>query len=667
MAQSLKPSLAASVDSHVLIDINSPNFRTGKNIKEDEIINSLRTSYLSNHFTESSDTSQKEPTSSSYVTALDRIPSNNIELDPNLQKSGGDITREIYRFASSNEPQKMKLAKSLEDVTLSSESRRRESSASGIRIPGGFRREFIVNKIRQGHHQVELKTKDGSASSRDLFYGLNNLENAISDDDNISNIDKVPFLTRNFLEFLYLYGHFAGESFEDDFLPEDEGGFVDERTSLLPSQSRLSRKAIASARGTASDSKTFLLLLKSFIGTGVLFLPGAFHNGGLTFSICMLLFFGIYSYWCYIILTKAKVVTGVSSFGDIGLKLYGPWMKAIILFSLVVTQIGFSAAYMIFTAKNLSPFVENFLRIPDLDLAYLMGLQLLVFIPLSFVRKVSKLSFPSLLANSFIMFGLLIVLFFVNKHLFIDLGMRPADGVILGVNYERWTLFVGTAIFSFEGIGLIIPIQDSMKNPEKFPLVLGLVLITATILFISIATIGYLSYGSSIDVVILLNLPQSNIFVNLIQLFYSLAIMLSTPLQMFPAIKIIESKLFPKFIKVYAKDGNSPGSYELSLNSGKLNWKVKWLKNFVRSIIVTLVVLIAYLEVENLDKVVSIIGSLACIPLVYIYPPLLHLRSHSIPFSVNQKVKWRVLFDYLLVGFGTVSMFYTSYQSIFSN
>lgn len=143
------------------------------------------------------------------------------------------------------------------------------------------------------------------------------------------------------------------------------------------------------------------------------------------------------------------------------------------------------------------------------------------------------------------MAGLAIVLFFSTKHLVIDLGMRAADGVIVGFNQSRWSMFVGTAIFAFEGIGLIIPVQDSMRHPEKFPMVLALVIGSSTVLFITIASIGYLAYGSAIETVILLNLPQKNVFVNLIQFFYSLAIMLSTPLQLFPAIKIIETKYFP--------------------------------------------------------------------------------------------------------------------------
>lgn len=385
------------------------------------------------------------------------------------------------------------------------------------------------------------------------------------------------------MEFLYVYGHFAGETFNDDFAVDEDDEFNESEVPLLNAsdRERLGHNKRVIARPSqvkTSTFKAFLLMLKSFIGTGVLFLPSAFANGGLIFSVLMLSFFGMYSYWCYYILIRSKVATGVSSFGDIGIKLYGPWMRYAILASLILTQLGFSAAYVVFTCKNLLAFFQNVFHLHSLRIEHLLILQTIIFIPLAFIRNVSKLSLTSLLANFFTMAGLIIIVFFVVKHLVIDLDLKPEAGIIYGFNSSKWSLFIGTAIFAFEGIGLIIPVQDSMRKPEKFPLVLGLVILTATVLFISIAALGYLAFGRYIETVILLNLPQDNIFVNLVQFFYSLAILLSTPLQLFPAIGIIESKLVPKFRKTVSPTNKN--DVQLSPNSGKLDWKVKWTKNF---------------------------------------------------------------------------------------
>lgn len=159
---------------------------------------------------------------------------------------------------------------------------------------------------------------------------------------------------------------------------------------------------------------------------------------------------------------------------------------------------------------------------------------------------------------------------------------------------------IGTAIFTFEGIGLIIPVQETMKHPEKFPKVLFGVMIGITVIFLSMGALSYAAYGTATETVIILNLPQDNKIVNGIQFLYSLAILLSTPLQLFPAIRIMENSLFTR--------------------SGKHNPYIKWQKNAFRFLTVFVTAFISWGGADDLDKFVALIGSFACIPLVFMYP-----------------------------------------------
>jgi amino acid permease len=47
---------------------------------------------------------------------------------------------------------------------------------------------------------------------------------------------------------------------------------------------------------------------------------------------------------------------------DIGGQLYGPTMRLLILASIVVSQIGFSSAYIVFTSENLQAFIRMSLQ-----------------------------------------------------------------------------------------------------------------------------------------------------------------------------------------------------------------------------------------------------------------------------------------------------------------
>ncbi|KAL9618342.1 MAG: hypothetical protein Q9160_006924 [Pyrenula sp. 1 TL-2023] len=553
-----------------------------------------------------------------------------------LKLQGGDVHRQVYKWTEENQggeaSKKYQRSKSF-DVTRP-EPEDEVLDINNIKVPGGFRRNFLRRAV---------DSPDPSPSPRRPF----------ADTSSNTQPRRPQLLTNNFLEFLTLYGHFAGEELEDD----DENAIQDddyfasdawdddddlgsdrepgEGSALLtprtPGGRR--RKKERQHRGNTTSMGAALLLLKSFVGTGVLFLPKAFLNGGMLFSNLVLLAVAGLSYYCFILLVNCRLkIEG--SFGDIGGVLYGKYMRALILSSIVLSQIGFVSAYIVFTSENLQAFilaVSNCKKF--IDIKFMVLMQLIIFLPLSLIRDIGKLGFTALIADGFILLGLLYLYFF-------DLSTIASVGVadIVPFNPSTWTLFIGTAIFTFEGVGLIIPIQESMRQPEKFPSVLAPVMLIITAIFLSAGALSYASFGSATKTVILLNLPQSSPFVNAVQFLYSLAILLSTPLQLFPAIRIMENELF------------TPSQ------SGKFNPHIKWKKNAFRFCLVMLCALIAWAGANDLDKFVALVGSFACVPLVYVYPPLLHLRAVAKPQG-NLRMK---LVDIGLCGFGLVGCAYTT-------
>lgn len=185
-------------------------------------------------------------------------------------------------------------------------------------------------------------------------------------------------------------------------------------------------------------------------------------------------------------------------------------MRLTILTSIITSQIGFAAAYIVFTSENLQAFIFAVTKGEQhIDIKYLILLQLVVFLPMSMIRDMAKLGFAALVADFFIMLGLVYLYYY-------DIFTLTTQGVsdIVAFNPNDWTLFIGTAIFTFEGIGLIIPIQETMKRPEKFQKVLGGVMVIITVIFLSMGALSYAAYGSHTKTVIILNLPQDDKFVN---------------------------------------------------------------------------------------------------------------------------------------------------------
>lgn len=125
------------------------------------------------------------------------------------------------------------------------------------------------------------------------------------------------------------------------------------------------------------------------------------------------------------------------------------------------------------------------------------------------IRDISKLGGTALVADFFILLGLL----YLYYYDFFTLSTKGISDIVM-FNPESWTLFIGTAIFTFEGIGLIIPIQETMKKPEKFPRVLAIVMVVITVIFTSMGAFCYMAFGSKTETVVILNLPQDSKFVN---------------------------------------------------------------------------------------------------------------------------------------------------------
>lgn len=533
-------------------------------------------------------------------------PAGEDEEFSSLQLQGGDTHRHIYRYAEKKErEQEQDGGKLRRSMSYSAPKKDDEDDdISFIQKPGGFRRDHL--------RRAAGSPAPSSTNQRRGYGTLSRAEvrNAYNEPT------KPQFVTSNFIEFLTLYGHFAGEELEEDdeVLERDEyfsSDAYDDATTdaddnrsdrdwgedsalLTPGKRKRKRKARAEGKGTPFGAA--MLLLKSFVGTGVLFLPRAYLNGGMLFSNLVLFFIAILSYYCFILLVSVRLKVH-ASFGDMGGKIFGPYFRNLINFSLVISQIGFSSAYIVFVAENLRAFVLAVTRCKsDVDVGLMILVQMIIFLPMSLYRNINHIQKMALLADVFILLGLVYVYYYDVRTIVHQGGI----GDIQNFNAQYWTLLIGTAIFTFEGVGLVIPIQSGMAEPQKFPRVMGTVMVIITVVFISAGALSYAAYGSNTKTVILLNMPQDDKLVNAVQFIYSLAILLSTPLQIYPAIEITSQQLFSR--------------------TGKYNPWIKWKKNVFRFFMVALCACIAWAGAGDLDKFVSLVGSFACIPLVYIYP-----------------------------------------------
>ncbi|KAI7846674.1 transmembrane amino acid transporter protein-domain-containing protein [Circinella umbellata] len=327
-------------------------------------------------------------------------------------------------------------------------------------------------------------------------------------------------------------------------------------------------------QGKATPGKAMFLLLKSFVTTGIMFLPKAYILQWRLVIFHCRYYYMVIDIFMVLFIVGSNTTCGPCKFWRYGWGLIWPKMKMAVLVAITLSQIGFVCAYMVFVAENLQSLILAFSKCRVLLPMHLLILaQSFAFIPLAMIRKIQRLSIFALIADVFIVIGLLYLFYYDLKEL-VTIGVGD---VTMFWNPIHFPLFIGTVAFTYEGIGLVIPITESMKEPQKFP-----------------------AFGEDVQTIILLNLPSKDPMVSSIQTLYSLAICLSIPLQLFPAIRIMENGLF-------------------TTRSGKNNAVVKWQKNVFRVLIVFLCAWIAIVgSRDKLDKFVSLIGALFSLSL----PPI---------------------------------------------
>ncbi|KAI8141469.1 transmembrane amino acid transporter protein-domain-containing protein [Fennellomyces sp. T-0311] len=388
--------------------------------------------------------------------------------------------------------------------------------------------------------------------------------------------------------------------------------------------------------GTASAGKALFMLMKAFVGTGVIFLPNSFKNGGLGLSIGLMFILAIICLYAFQLLVWVHARTG-GSYGDMAGKLFGRYCRYSVLFFLIISQMGFVASYMMFISQNIHMIAEAFSQCnPPFESKYWIWIACALIIPICWVRKLARLSWCAIIADIFILFGLVSVLYYTGAQIH-DNGVGPN---IHAINQRDFGLMIGTAVFSFEGIGMVVSIIESMKEPEKFPRVLNIGMVIITCIFVLIGAIGYIAYGENIEASIVANLRTEALSVT-VQLLYAIAMILTSPFMLWPPLTIIERGIFG------------------TKRSGRIALKWKLGKNFVRSLVPIVCAAVSFgVGADNLDKFVSLVGIIACMPLCFIFPGLFH-------FKMCKNIYMRIL-NTLLMAWGLGIMVYTLYVNISS-
>ncbi|GFR75901.1 proton-coupled amino acid transporter 1 [Elysia marginata] len=221
--------------------------------------------------------------------------------------------------------------------------------------------------------------------------------------------------------------------------------------------------------------------------------------------------------------------------------------------------------------------------------------------------------------------------------------MKPVSSVSL-TPQDPWTipLFIGGAVFTVEGIAMILPIENRTRHPKDYTGPFGMVaLATATNVLVNLATgfYGYLAFGDEASGNILVSLPNMWLY-RLVSIMYASMVFLTFNLQLYQPAEAIYAWLIQKVKSEFVhKYGNIA----------------------TRTVLVILTFLFAVL-VPRVDLMMALIGAFCAGFLVFILPIISELLLlHSEPGGIGW-VTW--VKDILILLFGVLAFVTGTYTSL---
>jgi len=180
---------------------------------------------------------------------------------------------------------------------------------------------------------------------------------------------------------------------------------------------------------------------------------------------------------------------------------------------------------------------------------------------------------------------------------------------------------IGFSIYSYEGIGMIMAVQDVTANKAEFPKLMTVVIGGIATLYCIFGVMMCASWGSSLrEVQIITDKLQGHAIAPdwigyAIIVFFCVNLLFTFPLVIYPSVIIFDNYLFAGMGKTKTR---------------------QLLKNINRAVVVLLCIALTLLLGQKLDKFLSILGALTCTPIAFIFPALFHYKAAA--ETTRQKV-----------------------------
>ena len=458
-------------------------------------------------------------------------------------------------------------------------------------------------------------------------------------------------------------------------------------------------------------------IIKGMVGPAILYLPHGFASAGYLVAMPVLMLSTVMFLWSSGCLLESWKMEServnrrrskanhhhhnriILSYPELAYRAFGPWGERLVQLGISLMQSGVCLTYLIFVPQNLHTSALLLMNW-DVSTTFFLAIMMAVQIPMSWIRDIRRLTMTNLLANALILYGLVTCLGFAwdamrngdrNDPAGDDKNADDIDGegsdvqrndtlaspttstsflteAILRLeslppfNAAGWFLFLGTSVLLFEGsITLLVPLQEAVHSPAdrlKFPTLYRKVILGIVAFYSFFGITCWMAFGNDVRTVMTTSLPAGTLATT-VQLAYSLAVVFTFPLQNFPSLEIVcraTNRILAR--KCWSDGGGLFGKVWRNGSGGMANPFLRQ-RNIVSTLLVVSLSVVAVTAMNDLDKVVSLMGSLLGCPLAFVVPPLIHNR-----LGKGRLGNWRRVGNLVVATLGVVAMCISSITTV---
>ncbi|XP_013134427.1 PREDICTED: proton-coupled amino acid transporter 1-like isoform X2 [Papilio polytes] len=394
-------------------------------------------------------------------------------------------------------------------------------------------------------------------------------------------------------------------------------------------------------------------LVKSCLGGGVVAIHESYKSCGLWTSMVLTIIIGfLISYCMYMIAKSAHKLYGrlhVSqmSYPDVAeaaiavcpfprIRRYSKSLRYAVDFTICVDLFGSCCVYQVVICRTIKQLVEGTDTVTLEGDPPLRAYVLMLLLPCILICMITSLKYLapfSILADIFLLILAGATIYYGCKFSKVSIFEMPIFKDLPGL-----LEFLGVCVFSMEGVGVTMAIENNMKEPKKIGRVLFFGMSVVVGIVFVIGTFGYWGFGEHSKSPVTLNFPFTAFSIAL-KVFMAIIIYVTFALNFWVPFDLVW---------FYIKEKYPPVKY----------W---FWERVYRALFVVFITVIAFIF-PNVSSFIGLLGSFCLSNMGFIYPALIELCLDW-EYPGLGFMKWRLLKWLLICIFGTFLGVFGTYMN----